>query len=381
MRRYQRILSRLVSSLWAGALSFHALAAFAVPDAPAPTTSAKVTRDLLYKKGGDPKLNVLDIYSPPGKTNCPVVIFIHGGGWQIGDKKSGSKGKAEAFPQQGYVFISINYRLAPKVQHPALVQDCAAAIAWVRNNVAAYGGDPSTLFVMGHSAGAHLAALVSTDERYLQAEGLSLGNLKGVVLLDGGSYDMTGKGFKKPSKVEPITNAFGSDPAVWKAASPVYHIRPGKGIPPFEILYVSHRPDSKSQSEELARALTGAKVRAEVKPAHNKTHETLNKELGMPGDVPTQQVYAFFSGITGQPVRPIAAAPGGLPDKATPSAAGKPRNGFQRLQALDLTAAQKTQVRAILEKYQGDRRNPAFRKEIAQVLTPEQRGRYAGNQP
>ena len=162
-----------------------------------------VTRDVPYAApGGDPKLNSLDIYAPEGKTKCPVVVFIHGGGWQIGDKRSGAQAKGKGFPEQGYVFVSINYRLAPKVKHPVLAQDVAKAIAYVHANIGKYGGDPDRIFVMGHSAGAHLAALVSTDDRYLNAEGLTLKTLRGTILLDGGSYDMSATGTKKASKTE-----------------------------------------------------------------------------------------------------------------------------------------------------------------------------------
>lgn len=352
-----------------------ALNVLAAPQQPSSPEKTSIHRDLLYLKGGDPKLNALDIYSPAGKHNCPVVIFIHGGGFQIGDKKSGAKSKGEAFPEQGYVFVSINYRLAPKVKHPVLVQDCAKAIAWIHDNVAKYGGDPNTLFVMGHSAGAQLAALVSTDERYLKAEGLSLKNLKGTVLLDGGTYDLTSAGTKKQSKDATISDAFGPDPAVWKTASPVYNVSAGKNIPPFEIIYVSFRPDSKSQSEELAQALKKANVKAEVNPAYNKTHESLNKELGNKGDVPTQQVYAFLRGITGQSVKAgeIAVTKSDTEKTAKPEAGGRARGNLKSLRSLNLTTDQKEQIQKIMAKYPGDRKNPAFRKEIEQVLTPQQR--------
>lgn len=105
----------------------------------------------------------------------PVLIMIHGGGWRRGDKAGVgvTRHKAPHFVASGYVYVSINYRPSatpdgPK--HPAHVQDCAKAIAWVHDNIAKYGGAPNRVFVMGHSAGAHLAALVSTDHRRLEAE-------------------------------------------------------------------------------------------------------------------------------------------------------------------------------------------------------------------
>ncbi|MDX1933813.1 MAG: alpha/beta hydrolase [Capsulimonadales bacterium] len=254
-----------------------------------------VRQDVPYRRVTDNRrLTSLDIHSPTGRTRCPVIVFIHGGGWQTGDKRSAARGKSTAFPRQGYVFVSINYRLAPAVKHPVLVQDCARAIAWVRNHIGSYGGDPDNIFVMGHSAGAHLAALVSTDDRYLRAEGLTLKNLRGTILLDGGSYDMTPTGVKSPTKDISITRTFGEDQSVWKEASPVYNVSPGKDIPPFLIFYVASRTDSGSQSRQLGETLKAAGVRAEVRPAYRKTHGTLNRDLGRPGDPPTEAVYAFL---------------------------------------------------------------------------------------
>ncbi|MBC8140553.1 MAG: alpha/beta hydrolase [Armatimonadetes bacterium] len=341
--------------------------AFFAATAPTLAQSARVNRDVSYDPSGDPKLNSLDIFSPANKTKCPVVVFIHGGGWQTGDKRGSAKGKSETFPQNGYVFVSINYRLAPVVKHPVLVQDCAKAIAWVKGNIAKYGGDPDQLFVMGHSAGAHLAALVSTDGQYLKNEGLSLAALRGTILLDGGSYDMTPTGVKKASKDETFVGAFGKDPAVYKSASPLYNVAAGKAIPPFLILYVSYRNDTKAQSNALAAKLTQAGVKAEVKPAENKTHETINKELGNKGDIPTQQVYAFIDTLTtGKTVAMPVAAP-------KTEAKSSPVTLRRSLSALSLTADQKTKAQELLAKYKGDRKNPELRKQFLALLTPEQR--------
>ncbi|MBC8136350.1 MAG: alpha/beta hydrolase fold domain-containing protein [Fibrella sp.] len=333
----------------------------------AQSSDTVIVRDICYDKTGDPKLNSLDIYSPKGKSKCPVVIFIHGGGWQIGDKRGSARGKSEAFPKKGYVFVSINYRLSPDVKHPVLVQDCAKSIAWIQENIAKYGGDPTNLFVMGHSAGAHLAALVSTDEQYLKKEGLRLAALRGTILLDGGSYDMTASGVKKASKDETFAEVFGNDPAVLKSASPLFNVAPGKNIPPFLIIYVASRFDTKKQSEELAGTLAKSGVKADVKPAINKTHETLNKELGNKGDLPTDQVYAFLETvITGKVQSPTVVSP----FQVTPVTDTNPRRSHA---ALNLTPAQRAQAKDLLQKYKGNRENPKFCKEFSRILTPEQR--------
>jgi arylformamidase len=124
--------------------------------------------------------------------------------------------------------------------------DIAKAIRWVHDHAEEYGGDPDTIFVMGHSAGAHLAALVCTDDRYLQAEGLSLGIIKGCVPVDTAGYDIV----KQVERIGPARSAmygdvFG-DARSQKGLSPITHVAKGKGIPPFLILHVADRPDSKA---------------------------------------------------------------------------------------------------------------------------------------
>src|SRR2546423_5885213 len=147
-----------------------------------------VKRDIPY---ADPahKLQALDVYSPAGAKNLPVVVWIHGGGWQTGDKKEVQL-KPQAFNDKGFVFVSTNYRLLPDVDMGTIVRDVAKGVHWVHDHIAEHGGDPSRLFIMGHSAGAQLAALLCTDDRYLKAEGLSLALIKGCVPVDGDTYDV-----------------------------------------------------------------------------------------------------------------------------------------------------------------------------------------------
>ena len=111
-----------------------------------------VRRDIPYASPGHER-QVLDVYSPPGAKDRPVVFWIHGGGWQTGDKSS-VQVKPRAFMDRGFVFVSTNYRLLPGVDMETIVRDIARSIRWVHEHVAEYGGDPERLLVMGHSAGA-----------------------------------------------------------------------------------------------------------------------------------------------------------------------------------------------------------------------------------
>src|SRR5262245_48182174 len=159
-------------------LMFLVLAALAcVSDAYA----QQVTRDVPYASASERQ--VLDVYSPDGSKNLPVVFWIHGGGWQAGNK--GMVGvKPKAFTEAGFVFVSINYRLLPSADMTALTTDVAAALGWVHKNIETYGGDPNRLLVMGHSAGGQLAALMCTDEKYGNAAGYSLTMIKACVPVD-----------------------------------------------------------------------------------------------------------------------------------------------------------------------------------------------------
>src|SRR5713226_6741441 len=147
-----------------------------------------VKRNIPYAEPAHER-QALDVSSPHDAKNLPVVFWIHGGGWQTGDKAS-VQIKPQAFVDKGFIFVSTNYRLLPNVDMATLVRDVAKSIRWVHDHIAEYGGDPKRLFVMGHSAGAQLAALVCIDDRYLQAEGFSLAIIKGCVPVDGDTYDV-----------------------------------------------------------------------------------------------------------------------------------------------------------------------------------------------
>src|ERR1700754_5069543 len=136
-----------------------------------------VQNNIRYATDGHER-HVLDVYAPQGAKNLPVVFWIHGGGWQTGDKKDVQL-KPQAFTDKGFVFVSTNYRLLPSVDMATLIRDIAKSIRWVHEHIADHGGDPKRLLVMGHSAGAQLAALICTDDRYLKAEGVSLSVIKG----------------------------------------------------------------------------------------------------------------------------------------------------------------------------------------------------------
>jgi len=173
--------------------------------------------------------------------------------------------------------------------------DVARAIRWTREHAAEYGGAGEKIVVAGHSAGAHLAALVCTDESYLKAEGLTLAAVRGCVPIDVSVYDIP-KRFREAGSTPAATFAavFGDAEEAQRAVSPAHHVAADKHVPPFLILHVADRPETKNQSQAFAEKLRAAGVAAEVVAAEGKTHGTINSDLGKPDDEPTKAVAAFL---------------------------------------------------------------------------------------
>jgi acetyl esterase/lipase len=244
---------------------------------------------------------VLDVYSPENAKNLPVVFWIHGGGWQTGDKSSVQL-KPKVFTEKGFVFVSTNYRLLPSVDMTTIFRDIARSIRWVHDHIAEYGGDPKRLLIMGHSAGAQLAAIVCTDDRLLKAESLSLGIIKGCVPVDGDTFDVPGiiEVAETRWRVHDLPKAkfghrekFGNDPAKHKDYSAVTHVARDKGIPPFLILHVAEHPDTSAQARRLENVLKAADVPVTVFGARETTHGKINADLGLPNDPATKALFEF----------------------------------------------------------------------------------------
>jgi acetyl esterase/lipase len=280
---------RLVSSL---------LAVLAVA---AGARAQDVKRDIAYVNPPQER-QVLDVYSPPGAKNLPVVFWIHGGGWQTGDKKDVQL-KPQAFTDKGFVFVSTNYRLLPSVDMGTIIRDIAKSVRWVHEHIAEYGGDPKRLFVMGHSAGAQLAALICIDDRYLKAEGVSLAVIKGCVPVDGDTYDVPAiievaetrwRTHALPPAKFGHREKFGNDPAKHKDFSAVTHVAKDKGIPPFLILHVAGHPDVTAQAQRLGNVLKEAGIPVTVFGARETTHTKINADLGKPDDPATKALFEFL---------------------------------------------------------------------------------------
>jgi acetyl esterase/lipase len=256
----------------------------------------QIQRDVPYVEPKNER-QTLDVYAPAEGKNHPVIVWVHGGGWTKGSK-NGMQKKPAAFAEKGFVFVPINYRFVPNVTVKEMTADIAKAIHWVHDHAKEFGGDPNSIVVMGHSAGAHLAALVCTDDRYLTAEGLSLSIIKGCVPIDVSVYDIP-KRLKDGGSVSPETfkAVFGETEEIQRDLSPAAHIAKGKNIPSFLILHVADRADTKAQSDWIAGKLVEAGVSAKVVGAEGKNHGTINSDLGLPDDKPTKELFEFLDGV------------------------------------------------------------------------------------
>ncbi len=242
------------------------------------------TRDVPYIAATEPDFkperHILDVYTPNKKSAMarPVVVFIHGGSWDSGNKNIyWFIGRRLA--KQGVVAVVINYRLAPAVEVPAMANDCARAVQWARQHIGEYGGDPNRIFVMGHSAGAGFAALLATDDELFAKIGADRNPVKGAILDDPAGLDM----FDYLTKMqypgdERYLVPYGKNPAVWRDVSPMYHVR--VGCPPM-LLYVGGKtyPSITSSSARFEKKLQEAGVNNELTTLPGKKHIAMVTQL------------------------------------------------------------------------------------------------------
>ena len=256
--------------------------------------SAKISSTVVY--GTDARQQV-DLYTPDDAVgDAPLVVFVHGGGWQIGNR-SLVQAKPQHFKDAGYVFASAGYRLLPDAPVESQAADLGAALKALRAQAETGGFDPDTIVLMGHSAGAHLAALVASDPQYA---GDAFGAIRGVVLLDGAGYDvMTAAATPTMELPTLYKDVFGTDPARQKALSPITHVG-GKDAPHWLALYVAERPGSKMQSDALMAALAKAGKDAKAVAITGTDHGRMNRELGTEaGKAQTEAVDAFLKRVLG----------------------------------------------------------------------------------
>lgn len=189
----------------------------------------------------DKDLTSLDVYTlANSKKSQPVVIWIHGGAWAIGDKTNKMDLKVPLFKNLDYVFVSVNYRLSPfpkelnnndRIKHPDHITDVADAVKWVYQNIHLYGGDKTNIVIMGHSAGAHLAALMGTNQSLLSNRNINPNYIKGIGVIDTQAFDIE-KVINSLIGNDLYVNAFGDEKHNQLDASPYFQIDNSSVITP-----------------------------------------------------------------------------------------------------------------------------------------------------
>lgn len=261
-----------------------------------------ISTTVAYKTiaGIDPDLLSLDIHAPVKAINAPVVMWVHGGGYSIGDKAYQMPDKVKLFNAQGWILISVNYRLSDPqkgaAQYPDHFLDVASAVAWVRGHIPAYGGDPERIALLGHSAGADIVSNVAVNPIYLKEYGLDLSALVCAAPLDTAGFN---KALAGDSEQAQWVNALGNNLNYLTETSATLLIQPNIGIPP--MLGVKRGNEGRQRIEtEFIAELQAAGIEAMLVDATSLSHEEVNSKIGEEGDsVMTEPLIRFLRGCFG----------------------------------------------------------------------------------
>lgn len=260
-----------------------------------------VERDIAY--GPDPAMR-FDVYRPPNVLGARVIFMVHGGGWRNGDKAYANvvENKAPHYTSRGYVFISTNYRLGPGPTPLDEADDVARAVACAQRHAREWGADPAGFILMGHSAGAHLVSLVTSAPDIASRWGMR--PWLGTVSLDSAAYNVVQ--IMEAPHASLYDEAFGDDPALWRAASPILRL---KGTPvPFLLVCSTQRATSCRQADAFAAQARKLGGRVTQRP-EDLSHGDINGLLGAPGAY-TDAVDAFLDTLRPRKPRlPLHGAP------------------------------------------------------------------------
>ena len=258
------------------------------PDALA-AAGVQVIRDVAYGRDNDQRF---DVYLPRSTVqNAPVLFMVHGGGWYRGDKamRSVVANKVAHWVPRRYVFISTNYRMLPQAGPAEQAEDIARAVAVAQRNAASWGGDASKFILMGHSAGAHLVALMTAAPERARRQGVT--SWLGSILLDSASLDVvqTMEGRHLPLH----DRAFGSDPDYWRRASP-YHRLAADAVPMLAVCS-NQRKSACRQASHFAEKAASMGIRVQVLQ-QALSHREINEQLGS-NTAYTATVDAFIASL------------------------------------------------------------------------------------
>lgn len=260
------------------------------------SAKVKVAKDIDYGADKGKISNQLNVYYPASQEKKKdVLIFIHGGSWSSG-KKETYWWLGRNLARKGLVAVTINYGLAPDQQYGQMATDCANSVKWVYDHIADYGGNPERIFLMGHSAGGHLAALINADPQYLKNAGFK-GKISGVILNDAFGLDMN----EYLSKAEHDNNyrnfirTFTSSPEVWTKGSPLNYLDNIRN--PHLIFYGENTyPAIQIQSKRMYEQLMGQQVPCELQLIRRKKHVGMISQMIFGSNALYKAILDFIAG-------------------------------------------------------------------------------------
>lgn len=255
----------------------------------AATASAQIAPIADVPYGTDARQR-MDVFLPAAPRGAPILMMVHGGAWTVGDKSMPRVVDAKVahwVGERGFIVVSVNYRMVPQVDVMTQARDVAAAMAAVQARAAGWGGDATRLVLMGHSAGAHLVALLSADPARAAVQGASL--WRGTVVLDSAAIDTVSLMSQRHPRF--YDRVFGADPAYWRSVSPTAALTP-RAVPTLVVCSSLRRDDSCGQSQVFVDRARAVGARSALLP-QALDHADVNGELGRPGAY-TASVDAFI---------------------------------------------------------------------------------------
>lgn len=239
----------------------------------------------------------LDVYARKGLKGAPVLAYVHGGGWGAGGRRD-VFGLPDLAAGAGALLVSVGHRLAPETDARGCAEDVADAAAWTMRHARSFGGDPKRVFLLGHSSGAHLAALVAVDPAYLKRRARRPSDLAGMIGLDSASYDPAAEmtrlrtlGAEQSPVGQMYARAFGAAPGL---LSPARRVRSNLRLPPFLLFHTAEATGTREQTRAFAKVLRAAGARAETVEAAADTHMGLLRDIGLAGDPEGTRIARFL---------------------------------------------------------------------------------------
>lgn len=258
-----------------------------------PMPDIRVLTDIPYNpsENAHPR-QVLDLYLPTSD-HFPMLLYVHGGAWVGGDKNLYAN-IGITLAEAGYGVAIINYRLSPEFSHPAHTQDGAMAVAWLKNHIGEYGGNPDILFLTGHSAGGHMVSLLTLDSQYLSAVDVDPAIIKGVISYSGLYWiDDWIMGWAK--------NAFSDDETERRAVSPIHLVEnavEAGDLPPFLMIASENDyPELLVEQADMGKKLDEHGVDYTAHVIANRDHFGLVTSIGTPDDRTTTLIIAWMNDL------------------------------------------------------------------------------------